>query len=590
MDNSRRLLRALGPVVVVAAALFFAAPCADAAAWWRLPLWGAEVRAFALDPFEPGLLYCGTSRGNFYESRDAGATWEPMHAGPAFPGYYVTSLIADPAVPGRLWASVAGELGGGLVVASNDRGANWTVLMKSSKTVMTRALAIAPGLPRVLAVGGDDGVRLSPDGGKTWARTGDGVDGLQQVESLAFDPADRRVLYAGTWRQAFRTKDAGASWGRIAEGMVLDATVYAWDFDAADTKDVWVSTCGWVYRSRDGGDRWTRFTTGFTNRRSHSVRRDPTRPGVVYAATVGGLHRSDDGGATWARITRESLVVTALEVDRRSGRLYVGTEGEGVFYSDDGGRTLESGSRGLPESRVAELVADPNDPTRVFFFRAFAGEETGVWEARGREVRKVSQDVLPASASLAAFRGRDGRTVLLVASSTGVRVSNDLGVHWAAPAQAPEGSPIVLYGAPFDEPVVVTTDGVFRTDDGARFTAVDGGLRPTSSAQLLADRNGDALLELKSGATLSYWDGQSWSTRKKAALGGGIFMKAASDKPAGGYSNLQDVDGMLLWYEGRNRRAFTSPRASLTLASAAQVAGGRVYVGTMGDGLFLFEP
>ena len=171
-----------------------------------------------------------------------------------------------------------------------------------------------------------------------------------------------------------------------------------------------------------------------------------------------------------------------------------------------------------------------------------------------------------------------------------MRVSRDLGVHWAAPAQPPEGAPIVLYGAPFDEPVVVTTDGVFRTDDGARFTAVAGGLRPTASAQLLADRNGDPLLELKSGATLSYWDGQSWSTRKKAALGGGIFMKAANDKPAGGYSNLQDVDGTLLWSEGRNRRAFTSPRASLTLASAAQVAGGRVYVGTMGDGLFLFEP
>jgi photosystem II stability/assembly factor-like uncharacterized protein len=553
-------------------------------------VWGAEVRAFALDPFEPGVVYCGTSRGNFYVSKNAGGSWDPLKAGPAFPGFYATGLVGDPEVPGRLWASLAGELHGGLFVRSDDRGATWTTLLESDRSVPTRAMALAPGAPRLIAVGGDEGVRLSADGGRSWSATGEGVDGLRQVESLAFDPADRRTLYAGTWRQAFRTRDGGASWSRIAEGMVLDATVYAWDFDSANTRDVWVSTCGWVYRTHDGGDRWTRFTTGFTNRRSHSVRRDPTRPGVVYAATVGGLHRSDDGGATWARITRESLVVTALEVDRRSGRLYVGTEGEGVFYSDDGGRTLESGSRGLPESRVAELVADPNDPTRVFFFRAFAGEETGVWEARGREVRKVSQDALPASASLVAFRGLDGKTLLLVSSSTGVRVSRDLGVHWAAPAQPPEGSPIVLYGAPFDEPVVVTTDGVFQTGDGARFAAVNGGLRPTSSAQLLADRNGDALLELKSGATLSYWDGQSWSTRKKAALGGGIFLKAASDKPAGGYSNLQDVDGTLLWQEGRNRRAFTSPRASLTLASAAQVAGGRVYVGTMGDGLFLFEP
>jgi len=575
---------------LAAAALYGAAATAGAAAWWRLPVWGAEVRAFALDPFEPGVLYCGTSRGNFYVSRDAGATWEASKTGPAFAGYYVTSLSADPAVAGRLWASLAGELGGGLVVRSDDRGASWTVLLKSDKVVPTRALALAHDEPRLLAVGGDDGVRLSTDGGRTWKRTGEGVEGLGQVESLAFDPSDRRVLYAGTWRQAFRTRDGGATWSRIADGMVLDATVYAWDFDGADPRDVWVSTCGWVYRSRDGGDRWTRYTSGFTNRRSHSVKRDPTRPGVVYAATVGGLHRSDDGGATWARVTRESLVVTALEIDRRTGRLYIGTEGEGVFTSDDGGRTLESASRGLPEARVAELVADPNDPGRVYFFRAFAGEESGVWEATGRQVRKVSRDPLPATASLASFRGPDGRTVLLVASSAGVRVSRDAGVHWESPAAAPEGTPIVAYGAPFEAPIVVTTDGVFTSTDGKRFAAVPGGVRAVQSAELLADRNGDPLLEVRAGATLAYWDGASWSTRKKAALGGGIFIKAGNDKPSGGYSNLQDVDGTLLWQEGRSRRAFTSPRAALMLASAAEVAGGRVYVGTMGDGLFLFEP
>ena len=588
--NRKRRLGARAAGLLLAAALSCAASTAQAAAWWRLPVWGAEVRAFALDPFEPGVLYCGTSRGNFYASKDSGATWEALKAGPAFPGFYVTGLVADPAVPGRLWASLAGELGGGLVVRSDDRGASWTPLLKSDKSVPTRALALAPGEPRVLAVGGDDGVRLSADGGRTWKPTGQGVEGLHQVESLAFDPSDRRVLYAGTWRQAFRTRDGGASWNRIAEGMVLDATVYAWDFDAADTRDLWVSTCGWVYRSHDGGDHWTRYTTGFTNRRSHSVRRDPTRPGVVYAATVGGLHRSDDGGATWARITRESLVVTALEIDRRTGRLYIGTEGEGVFTSDDGGRTLESGSRGLPESRVTELVADPNDPGRVYFFRAFAGEESGVWEATGRQVRKVSRDVLPATASLASFRGPDGRTVLLVASSGGVKASRDGGAHWESPAAPPEGTAIVVYGAPFEAPLVVTTDGVFTTTDGKRFAAVPGGLRAVEAAELLADRNGDPMLEVRSGGALSYWDGRAWSTRKKAALGGGIFIKAGNDKPSGGYSSLWDVDGTLLWQEGRQRRAFTSPRAALMLASAAEVAGGRVYVGTMGDGLFLFEP
>ncbi len=590
IDKLRSLRgRALG--LVAAALLAWPAAPALAAAWWRLPLWGAEVRVFAVDPFAPGMLYCGTSRGNFYGSRDDGATWEPLAPGPAFPGYYVTSLVPDPSVSGRLWASLGGELKGGLVVVSDDRGASWRALLKSAGAVTTRALALAPGEPRLLAAGGDDGVRLSSDGGRTWTRTGQGVAGLHQVESLAFDPADRRVLYAGTWRQAFRTQDGGGSWTRIAEGMVLDATVYAWDFDAADPRDIWVSTCGWVYRSKDGGDRWTRFTSGFTNRRSHAVRRDPRRPGVIYAATVGGLHRSDDGGASWTRISRDTLVVTALEVDRRTGRLYVGTEGEGVFFSDDAGATLQAGSQGLTESRVSEVVADPNDPGRVFFFRAFAGEESGVWEAAGRQVRKVSLDPLPASASLAAFRGRDGKTRLLVASSSGVRVSRDGGARWVPVAAPPPGAPIVLYGEPFVSPVLVTSEGVFQTPDGERFAAVAGGLRGIASAELLADKNGDAVLEVRSGDVLAWWDGQNWSTKKRALLGGGIFMQnAAASKPIGGWSNLQEHDGTLFWQEGRSRRTFTSPRPSLVLASAAEAHGGRVYVGTMGDGLFLFEP
>jgi len=572
------------------AALVLAPVHAFAAAWWRLPVWGAEVRAFALDPFEPGTVYCGTSRGNFYRSKDGGASWEPLRQTPAFPNHYVTVLQADREVRGRLWAALVGDLSGSVLARSDDGGRTWTPLLASSKTVLSRAFAIAPGPAGRLAAGGDDGVRVSTDGGRTWARTGDGVPGLQQVESLAYDPADARTLYAGTWRQAFRTRDGGASWARIAEGMVLDATVYSWDFASADTRDVWVSTCGWVYRSHDGGDRWTRFTSGFTNRRSHAVRRDPARPNVVYAATVAGLHRSDDGGATWARVSRESLVVTALEVDRRSGRLFVGTEGEGVFYSDDGGRTLQPGSRGLTESRVSEIVTDPSDARRVYFFRSFAGDESGVWEASGRDVRKVSREAMPASASLAAVRAPDGRTALIVSSSAGLRVSKDGGARWTAPEEPPAGSPIAMYPTAFGEPVVVTTAGVFRTSDGSRFAAVAGGARPASAAELLADAAGRPLIELRSGDAVAYWDGEAWSGKKKSQLGGGIFMPRSPTKAAGTWSTLQDVDGTLFWQEGPSRRAFTSPRPDLTLAAAASAGGGRVYVGTMGDGIFLFEP
>ncbi|HJW15122.1 MAG TPA: hypothetical protein VJ776_10520 [Thermoanaerobaculia bacterium] len=570
-----------------AAVLIAAASSAAAATWWRLPIWGADVRVFASDPFRPGAVFCGTARGNFYGSTDGGASWAPLRQGPAFPGYVATALIADGRTPGRLWAALAGQYAGGLVVRSDNRGADWTILARWNETVATRALALAPGEPPLLAVAGDDGVRLSRDGGETWTRTGADTPGLAQVESLAFDPADSRVLYAGTWRQAFRTRDGGATWSRIAEGMVLDATVYSWDFSAADPRDIWVSTCGWVYRTRDGGDRWTRFKNGFTNRRSHAVRRDPSRPGVVYAATVGGLHRSTDGGETWSRVSRESLVVTALEVDRATDRLYIGTEGEGVFYSDDGGATLLHGSVGLTEGRVSDLVADPNDPARLFFFRAYGGEESGVWEARGLKVRRVSRDPLPPAASLVAFRDTAGKTVLALSSSSGLRLSRDLGERWSAPANPPAGSPIALFGAPFASPILVTSAGVFRVSGDGGFSPIGGPAAPVA-AELLSDAAGSPLLEVRSSEGGFRWNGQTWMSHRVGVLKGGIFQ--AGGGSAGSYSSLQEVGGRLIWEEGGRRLAVSSPRAGLALATAAPAPGGRLYVGTTGDGLFLFEP
>jgi len=564
---------------------------ASAATWWRLPVWGAEIRVFALDPWNPGQVFCGTSRGNFYVSKDGGSSWEPLRAGPVFPGYVATGLYADPKIPGRLFAALTGQFGGGLVVVSDDRGASWRILARFRETVATRALAVLPGEPAVLAIGGDDGVRFSRDGGETWLRSGAQTPGLAQVESLAFDPADPATVYAGTWRQAFRTRDGGATWTRIAEGMVLDATVYSWDFDPSNTRDLWVSTCGWVYRSTDGGDRWKRFTTGFTNRRSQAIRRDPTRPGFLYAATVGGLHRSTDGGETWSRISRESLVVTALEVDARTGRLYVGSEGEGVFFSDDAGRTLERGSTGLAEGRVSDIVTDPADPSRVFFFRAYAGEESGVWEAQERRVRRVSLDPLPVSASLAASRGEDGRTLLVLSSSAGIRVSRDGGERWTTPDSPPSGTPVGLFGSPFPAPIVVTTAGVFRASaDGRSFELLPGAPTSPESAGLLVDPKGGPLLEVRSGATLHRWNGEKWVAKRQTLLKHGSFLEESGTAPIGAWSSIQEVGGTLVWEDGGRRVSVTIPRQGLALASAASTPGGRLYVGTTGDGLFLFEP
>ena len=559
---------------------FLAVSASLRAAWFRVPIGGADVTSIAIDPFAKGEIFCGTSRGNVYRSSDSGRTWEPTRPGNQFPGYVVSTLAADTKVAGKLWAALSGTGAGALVAVSPDRGASWEILARWERSVDARAFAQSALQPDRIACGGDDGVFLSQDGGKTWSPSGTGIDGLTLVQSLAFDPADPATLYAGTYRQAFRTRDGGKTWARIAAGMVLDATVYSFDFDPNDARRLWVSTCGWVYLSEDGGDRWTRFTTGFTNRRTPVVHLDPRHPNVLFAGTVGGLHRSDDGGRSWKRISRETLDVSSLAIDRDTGRIFIGTLGEGIYVSDDGGATLVAAS-GLEEGRVPAVAADPSDPSRVVFLRAYAGVGSGVWEATASGAHQISAQAPPGAFALAAARRPEG-TLWLCASASTLLVSDDGGRAFAPPVKPPSGRILKVFGAPLPDPVVVTDAGVFTTEDGTTFhrAAISGS---PHDARLV---NGpDAAPQLEVTTSSGVFRGATvFEGTGRHLLSGGIFRSpTAVDAPYFEFSVRQST----LWLRrGAQSVSLLLPRDALQVSEAMLAGDGSLYVSTMGDGLF----
>ena len=549
---------------------------------------GADISAIAVDSFREGSVYCGTSRGNVYHSVDGGRSWAPTRRGNQFPGYIVSTLRVDVRSPRRLWAALSGAEHGALVAVSEDEGSEWTVLARWDRSVDARAFAQSPDDPNFLACGGDDGVFLSRDGGRTWSPTGIGVGGLVLVQSLAFDPADGRTIYAGTYRQAFRTRDGGRSWSRIANGMVLDATVYSFDFDPHDRSRIWVATCGWVYRSDDGGDRWTRYTTGFTNRRTPVVHLDPREPGVLYAGTVGGLHRSDDAGRTWNRVSRDTLDVSALEVDPRSGRLYLGTLGEGMFYSDNRGATVAAASGGLDEARVPALASDPGEPSRVLFLRAYGGIASGVWESSGGESRQISTDSPPGAFALAASV-LSGKTFWFSASASTIFVSGDGGRRFSPVRRAPEGRIIGLFGDPLPEPIAVTDRGVFATRDGSAFERVGSVTGTPSDAQIVTDATGRPQLEVRTSAGL-FRGTTLFEASRRPLLSGGMYRKPDPSAASSPYLSYEVHAGRLKIQRGGETASLILPRGELQVSGAIVAGDGSLYVSTMGDGLFRYSP
>lgn len=577
---SRRILTLLSALLVCGGA--------RAGSWARIPVWGADVTALALDPFEAGRVYCGTSRGNIYVSQDRGETWAPTRPGNQFPGYVVSTLRADARTPGRLWAALSGAEHGALLSVSDDRGASWTVLARWDHSVDARAFAQSPSDPLFLACGGDDGVFLSRDGGKSWAASGTDVPGLALVQSLAFDPGEPQTLFAGTYRQAFRTRDAGLHWSRVADGMVLDATVYSFDFLRDAPSKLWVSTCGWVYRSEDGGDHWTRFTSGFTNRRTPVVRLDPVSPGVLYAGTVGGLHRSEDAGATWQRVTRDTLDISVLEVDPRTDRLYLGTLGEGMFYSDDRGATLVPASHGLAEARVPALAADPVEPSRILFLRAYGGVGSGIWESTGELSRQISADSPPGAFALAAAK-LGGHPLWLCASASALRVSFDSGRHFAPPEKAPRGRILHIFGAPLDAPVVVTDQGVFTTADGSRFERVGAVAGNPWQANLVTGGPDQPVLEIRTSSGIFRGMGDAFVQVGRRVLSGGMFLKNGGEEPSP-YFRFSVNAGTMTLLRGGSSGTVLLPRDELQVSDAVLAGDGTLYVATIGDGVFLYRP
>jgi photosystem II stability/assembly factor-like uncharacterized protein len=100
---------------------------------------------------------------------------------------------------------------------------------------------------------------------------------------------------------------------------------------------------------RRNGSSWEEEFRGLTDRKATAV---IAREGVILAGTTDGVFRSDDGGRTWREASEglQSRHVRWMAYHPDiSDREFVGTEPAGIFVSHDGGETW----RGCPE--VAEL-------------------------------------------------------------------------------------------------------------------------------------------------------------------------------------------------------------------------------------------
>jgi photosystem II stability/assembly factor-like uncharacterized protein len=291
--------------------------------WEQLPRGLPEmpaVRALAVHPQQPEILYAGTQSGP-YRSTDRGDHWEKV--GVPDHGLPVWSVLFHPHDPNVMFIGYENCE----IYRSDDNGEHW---MRLPVSVRFPEITTAPGAnpaKRVLMLDASvnepdllyaaievGGTLRSTDGGEHW-------ENLSHGQYVNDDAVDMHGVLASRWRPdavfgigragMFHSVDRGEHWRHVPlEALNAKGQIYCRDIREVPgtPRKLWVaagagfqSDVGVLLRSSDGGDSWTRVEMGL--KPMHTMFKlafDEHRPERISCATNGGeVYSSLDGGETW---------------------------------------------------------------------------------------------------------------------------------------------------------------------------------------------------------------------------------------------------------------------------------------------------
>ncbi|MEV4750806.1 cellulose binding domain-containing protein [Streptosporangium amethystogenes subsp. fukuiense] len=230
---------------------------------------------------------------------------------------------------------------------STDGGANWFQGTEPSGINEGGTIAAAANGSRFVWAPKDVGVHYSVGYGNSWTAS----TGLPTNAVVESDRVNSNRFYGFSAGKFYASTNGGASFAATAAtGLPTEGNV---KFKAVPGRegDIWLaggSTTGsGIWHSTNGGASFTKLSN-VTSAVNIGFGKSATASGyqALYAvATVGGVNgvfRSDDAGASWVRINddqhRYGNAGEAITGDPRVyGRVYLGTNGRGILYADNGG-------------------------------------------------------------------------------------------------------------------------------------------------------------------------------------------------------------------------------------------------------------
>jgi photosystem II stability/assembly factor-like uncharacterized protein len=348
-------------------------------------------------------------------------------------------------------------------------------------------------------------VLFGPSAAPQW--TVHGPDG-GTVSAIEVDPGKPSVLYGGTHGAGvFRSADGGRTWARSSEGLPPDTLVLLMKLAPSRPSTLYLEAYAGqrLYRSTDGARSWHELPAFDATIADLDV--DPSRPDTVYLAAHQGLLRSTDGGSTWSRVGPF----------QSPSRLAIAPSSSQVLYAEDGGRIMRSGDGGSTWSQQSTwtesfdvFTVDPHDPNSVYVSTSdslYRSTDAGVHWTR------IRSGDFGLHVYALAIDPRDSRRLYAGTGWIGVYRSIDAGASWTHVASLPRervrdlelGGSVVYAG--------LDHRGLYRSSGGP-WTASSRGLVGSNVRALAVDAASPSIVYaglMNAGVARSLNGGRSWA-------------------------------------------------------------------------------
>ena len=276
----------------------------------------------------------------------------------------------------------------------------------------------------------------------------------------------------GRWRPGSAPAENWEKLGPVAAGgSVFDLTALA----TPRFTHIWAATSCGIFRHRGQGN-WQQHLAGLSTPLISSLH--AAHGGVLLAGGMNGeLFRSLNGGESWERATllhAASLApITCLASSPtfdRDGIALAGTEGGGIWRTEDSGRRWLPANFGLVDQSVQALLCSADWSKQEL---TLAGTSEGLFRSTngGRAWREVDWPFPDLAISSLAAAGDPASQTYYAGTEEGfVYVSNDDGRAWKRAGQPSPGSPVnALHAVQAGQGLALlagTTDGIFLSADG----------------------------------------------------------------------------------------------------------------------------